>query len=431
MNHIPANSLSRRAFLESTSAAAVGAVLVGTFPAVVKGADDRVLKIGLVGCGGRGTGAANQALAADPGTELTAVADVFPEQIEKSLEQLRANHGGRVKVGEGGKFVGLAAIDALLATDIDVVLLTTPPGFRPEHFAKAVKAGKHTFCEKPVAVDAPGVRGFLAAAAEAKAHDLKVQSGFCWRSHFAERESYRRVHDGMIGDVHAAYGTYLGNTPWSKARQEGWTDLEYQLRNWMYFCWLSGDHLVEQAVHTVDKMCWAFRDVLPLSATGQGGRQQRVEPEFGHIYDHFSIAYEYPAGARGFIACRQQQGCAGDVSDHVIGSKGTLRQTSGKLNLITAGADTWKYDGPKNDMYQTEHDEFFASIRSGAAMNTGEKLAHSTLAAIMGRMSAYTGQTITWEQALNSQEVLAPPNLDMQMKLETPPVPIPGRTKFI
>jgi predicted dehydrogenase len=236
----------------------------------------------------------------------------------------------------------------------------------------------------------------------------------------------------MIGDVRAIYGTYLTNTPWVKPRQSGWTDLEYQLRNWMYFCWLSGDHLVEQAVHTVDKMCWTFNDVDPISATGQGGRQQRVEDQYGHIYDHFTIQYEFPNNARAFIFCRQQQGCSNDVSDHVLGTKGFLRQTSGRLNMIEAGTDRWKYEGPKNDMYQTEHDEFFASLREGKPLNFAEKLAHSTMVAIMGRMSAYTGQTITWEDAINSKEDLRPKEkLEWNMKLETPPVPIPGRTKFV
>jgi predicted dehydrogenase len=426
------HSLSRRSFLTATTTAALGTAIAGSFPAISRGAtDDRLLKVALVGCGGRGNGAANQALAADKNVQLTAIADVFPDQLEKSLQLLSQKHPEKVKLDQVQKFVGLDAIDKVLATDVDVVLLTTPPGFRPEHFAKAVKAGKHTFCEKPIAVDAPGVRAFMAAAAEAKQKGLGVQSGFCWRAHYAERETYKRIHDGMIGEVRAAYGTYLTNTPWVKPRQEGWSDLEAQLRNWMYYCWLSGDHLVEQAIHTVDKMSWAFGDIAPVSATGQGGRQQRVEEQYGHIYDHFTIAYEYPDGARGFISCRQQHGCASDVSDHVIGTKGMLRQTSGRLNAITAGGDIWKYRGEKNDMYQTEHDEFFASIRAGQPVNFGDKLAHSTIVGIMGRMSAYTGQTITWEDAMNSQEVLAPPSLDWAMKLETPPVPMPGRTKFV
>jgi myo-inositol 2-dehydrogenase / D-chiro-inositol 1-dehydrogenase len=224
----------------------------------------------------------------------------------------------------------------------------------------------------------------------------------------------------------------MGNTPWVKPRQEGWTDLEYQLRNWMYFTWLSGDHLVEQAVHTVDKMCWTFDDVDPVSATAMGGRVQRVEEQYGQIYDHFAVQYEYPNGARGFVFCRQMQGCFNEVADRYMGTKGTVEQISGRYNRIKMlEGDNWKYDGDNNDMYQTEHDEFFASIRRGEPVNFADKMAHSTMVAIMGRMAAYTGQTITWEDAIASKEVLAPSEkLDMKMTLPTPPVAIPGRTKF-
>ncbi len=428
----PSSPLSRRSFLQNSSAALASTALIAGFPSIGRSADTKTLKVALVGCGGRGTGAANQALAADKNAELTAMADLFPNQLEQSLENLSKIHPTTVKVDAAHKFIGLDAIDKVLASDVDVILLTTPPGFRPEHFEKCVKAGKHTFCEKPIAVDAPGVRRFLAAAKESKAKGLGVQSGFCWRSKYAERETYKRIRKGMIGEVRAAYGTYLGGTPWVKERQPEWTDLEYQLRNWMYFCWLSGDHIVEQAVHTVDKMCWAFNDAAPISATGQGGRQQRIEEQFGHVYDHFSVVYEFPNAGRGIIACRQQQGCASDVSDHVLGTKGFVRQTSGRMNVIQAGDTKWKYEGEKNDMYQTEHDEFFASLRKGTPLNFADKLAHSTMVAIMGRMSAYTGQTITWEEACNSKETLYPQEpLDFKMNLPTPPVPMPGRTKFV
>jgi len=431
----PDSPLTRRSFLGNTAAAVAGSALLAGAPSIGRAQSAKTLSIALVGCGGRGSGAAKQALSADSNIVLTAMADIAPDQIEKSLENLKGQFSSepeKIKVEDSRKFVGLDAIDKVLASDVDVVLLTTPPGFRPEHFEKSVKAGKHAFCEKPIATDAPGVRRFLEAAKISKEKGLGCQSGFCWRSHYPHRETYERIHNGMIGDVRAVYGTYLTNTPWVKPRQPGWTDLEYQLRNWMYFCWLSGDHLVEQAVHTVDKMCWTFKDVDPISATGQGGRQQRVEDQYGHIYDHFTIQYEFPNNARAFIFCRQQQGCSNDVSDHVLGTKGFLRQTSGRLNMIEAGNDRWKYEGPKNDMYQTEHDEFFSSLREGKPLNYAEKLAHSTMVAIMGRMSAYTGQTITWEDAVNSKEDLRPKQkLDWNMKLETPPVPIPGRTKFV
>jgi myo-inositol 2-dehydrogenase/D-chiro-inositol 1-dehydrogenase len=428
------HAFSRRSFLQNSALA--GSALLAGLPLIGRAqsaqAKSGPLKVALVGCGGRGTGAAQQALAADSQVQLTALGDVFSDRLETAHKNLRAIHPDKVKVDDAGKFVGLDAIDKVLASDVDVVLLATPPGFRPEHFEKAVQAGKHTFCEKPVAVDATGVRRFLAAAEESKKKGLGCQSGFCWRTSFAERESYRRISEGMIGEVRAAYGTYLGSSPWVKERKPEWSDLEWQLRNWLYFTWLSGDLLVEQAVHTVDKMSWAFGDVAPIRATGQGGRQQRVEDQFGHVYDHFTVVYEYPNGAIGTIACRQQQGCASEVSDRVVGAKGFLQQTSGRINVIQAGDERWKFKGPANDKYQTQHDEFFASIRSGNPVNFAEKMAHSTLVAIMGRMSAYTGQTITWEEALNSQEDLTPQGpLDFKMRMPVPAIPIPGRTKFV
>jgi myo-inositol 2-dehydrogenase/D-chiro-inositol 1-dehydrogenase len=434
MNHDSDSTLSRRSFIGKSSAAVLGGAVLGQLPHIARAQDplEKVLKVALVGCGGRGTGAANQALQADNSVELVAMGDVFKDQIEKSLSTLRQASPDKVKVQDSGKFVGLDALDKILETDVDVVLLTTPPGFRPEHFEKAVKAGKHTFCEKPVAVDAPGFRRFMAAAEESKKKNLGVQSGFCWRAKYAERETQKRIREGMVGDIRSTFGTYLGNTPWVKARQEGWTDLEYQLRNWMYFTWLSGDHLVEQAVHTVDKMCWTFNDVDPVSCIAMGGRQQRVEEQYGHIYDHFAVEYEYPNAARAFIFCRQQQGCFNEVADRYLGTKGSVDQLSGRYNRIsTFDGQSWKYDGPNNDMYQTEHDEFFASLRDGKPLNESVKLAHSSMVAIMGRMAAYTGQKITWEDAINSKEILAPSDkLEWNMKLETPPVAIPGRTKF-
>ena len=427
------NPLTRRSFVGQSAAVVGGAVLAGGFPAILRGAiEDKKLSIALVGCGGRGSGAANQALTADSNCMLTAVADIFPEQADNAVKNLRANHPEKVSE-KVQKFIGLDALDKVLGTDVDVVLLTTPPGFRPEHFEKAVQAGKHTFCEKPCATDAAGYRRFMAAAKLSKEKKLGVQSGFCWRAHYMERETYQRVLAGEIGDVRVAYGTYLGGTPWVKKRQPGWSDLEYQLRNWMYFTWLSGDHLVEQAIHSVDKMCWAFGDVAPISAHGMGGRQQRVEEEYGHAWDHFSIVYEYPKSARGFIMCRQQQGCWGDVSDHVYGTKGTLRKTSGRMSvMIPTEGEQWKYDGPKNDMYQTEHDEFFQSLRAGQPLNFSEQLAHSSMVGILGRMAAYTGQVVLWEDAIKAKESLAPKEpLDWDMKLSTPEVPIPGRTKIV
>ncbi len=431
MNNNSDTPLNRRTFL-ARSAAALAATSVAGFPAIVRANNDKTLKLGIVGCGGRGTGALSNALSADKNVVLTAMGDVVRERIYTSHENISKTKPDQVKVEEGKKLVGLEAIDEVLATDVDVVILTTPPGFRPQHLKKAVAAGKHTFCEKPVAVDAPGVRDVIATAAEAKKKGLAIQSGFCWRASFAEREIFRRIHAGEIGDVRSVYGTYLTGALWSKERQPGWTDLEWQLRNWMYFTWLSGDHLVEQAIHTVDKMCWAFGDAAPLTATAVAGRQTRTEEQFGHIFDHFGVTWTFPNDARGFVFCRQQVGCDSETADEITGTQGTARiNGSRKLQVIT-GKNSWRYDGPKNDMYQTEHEEMFASIRAGTPVNFGKELAHSTMVGIMGRMAAYTGKTVTWEEALNSTEVLAPKEpLTWDMKLPMPPVAMPGRTKFL
>ena len=334
------------------------------------------------------------------------------------------------------KFVGLDAIDKVLAMDVDVVLLTTPPGFRAEHFEKAVAANKHAFIEKPIGTDGPSVRRFIAAADESKKKGLGAQSGFCWRSKYAERETQKRIRDGQIGEVRSTYGTYLANTPWVHPRQPGWTDLEYQLRNWMYFTWLSGDHIVEQAVHTVDKMCWTFDDVDPVSATAVGGRQQRVEDQYGHIYDHFGDAVRVPrrraldssfAGSR----CRAVSTKWPIISSAPRGHRSTSVERTLQPHPQTVPGDSWKFDGDNNDMYQTEHDEFFASHPFQAPpLNNAHKMAHSTMVGIMGRMAAYTGQTITWEDAIASKESLRPEGpLTWDMKLPTPPVAIPGRTR--
>lgn len=414
-----------------SAALAGGAALVGGFPSILKAEpNSKKLKIALVGCGGRGSGAANQALTADSNCELAYLGDIVEEQADKALQNLKAKHPEKTQNTK--KFIGLDAIDQVLATDVDVVCLTTPPGFRPEHFAKTVAAGKHAFCEKPIATDPAGAKRFLEAARLSKEKGLGCQSGFCWRSSLGERAIFEQIHGGAIGQVKAVHGTYLGATPWVKERKEGWTDLEWQLRNWMYFTWLSGDHLVEQAIHTVDKMCWAFGDVDPIQAVAVGGRQQRVEDQYGHIWDHFGVTYEFPEGGRGFIFCRQQSGTFSETADHIIGTEGVAHIVgSRKLQTIT-GKTNWKYSGPSPDMYQVEHDEFFASIRQGNPLNNAEKLAHSTMVGILGRLAAYTGKAVTWEDLLNSKEDLRPKEaLKWDMKLPVPEVAIPGRYPLV
>jgi len=421
--------------LKTSTAAAVGGVFAANlgFPERTFAANAETLKVGLVGCGGRGTGAANQALNADKNVVLSAVGDVFAEQITGSLAALKKENGTKVTVDPGHQFVGLDAYQKVIDSGVDVVILATPPGFRPLHLEAAVKAGKHIFCEKPVATDGPGVRSVLASVEEAKRKKLALVAGFCWRYNLAERGLFEKILDGAIGDMRAIYGTYYTGPvkpmPPADTRKPGMTDLEWQLRNWYNFVWLCGDGLVEQAVHAVDWMAWAMRDVPPLKAVAVGGRQ--VPSHGGNIYDHIEVNYEYADEVRGFLGCRQQSNCYNDNTCTFYGAKGIAREVGFNGMPTIRGETNWRYKGPRPDMYQVEHDELFASIRSGNPINDGVRLAHSTLMAIMGRMAAYTGKDVTWEQALNSQERLVPEKFSWDMKLEVPPLAIPGRTKLV
>lgn len=418
---------TRREVLKAGTAAAAAMAI----PRAVHAAGSDVLKVGLVGCGGRGTGAAGQALNADKNVVLTAVGDAFADRLKSSLESLKKKLPDKVKVDADHCFVGLDAYKQVIDSGIDVVVLTTPPGFRPAHIKYAVEKGKHIFCEKPMAVDAPGAKMVLEACEEARKKNLSVVSGFCWRYSYPERAVFQKIHEGAVGDIVAVYGTYNTGFLWSRPRKPEYSDVEWQVRNWLYFTWLSGDHIVEQAVHTIDKMAWAMGDKPPLRAGGTGGRQVRTDPQFGNIFDHFAIVYEWPEGVRGFHYCRQQGNTAGDVSDYILGTKGIASVLGSPSHAIRSGGQTvWKYEGPRNDMYQTEHDELFASIRAGKPMNDGPRMVNSTMMAIMGRMAAYTGQVVTWEKAINSQEKLMPEKLEWG-PMPVAPVAKPGVTKLI
>jgi predicted dehydrogenase len=425
-HHAPA---TRRDFLKTTATAAVAAAVAQN----ARAAGGDVLRVGLVGCGGRGTGAAGQALHADPNVKLVAMGDAFADRIQQSLATLRKDGkiAAKIDVPPDRCFAGFDAYRHVIAAS-DVVLLCTPPHFRPLHLAAAVEANKHVFAEKPVAVDAPGVRSVLATCERAKAKNLSVVSGLCLRYFHPFRETVRRIHDGALGDVHTLQANDYRGRIWVKPRQPEWSDMVWQMRNWYYFTWLSGDFNVEQHVHFLDVCAWVMNNEYPVKAVGNGGRQQRTGPEYGHIYDHFSVTYEYANGAKLFSNCRQQVGCANDMSAHFAGTKGRADLSERKSGqVIRSGSGTWVYDGPENDLYQTEHDELFAGIRAGNPINNGEYMAKSTLLAIMGRMAAYTGQAITWEKALNSQEDLSPPRYDWDVALSVPPVAVPGVTKFV
>lgn len=414
-----------------------GAALAGTaFPSIIipnkafAGMNSETLKVGLIGCGGRGSGAAMQALKADPNVVLYALGEIFPERFNTCLEGLRKVHGDKVQVDEGRKFVGFDAYQKVIDSGVDVVLLATPPHFRPLHLEAAIKAGKHIFCEKPVAVDAPGIRKVLELAKLAKEKNVSLVSGFCWRFHEPKRAVFGKINEGAIGEVMSIYNTYNTGGAWSFPRQEGWNDLQFQLRNWMYYTWLAGDHIVEQAVHSIDMMSWAMGDVLPVSAVGTGGRQVRVDPLYGHIFDHFAITYDYPNGAKGFHFSRQQENCERSYLVETFGTKGRAMANCSRPTHKIEGANPWEYSGPQNDMYQTEHNELFASIRNSKPINNGEWMANSTMLAIMGRMAAYTGKKITWDEAIKSNEVLAPDITSWDMPAPKVEVARPGFTPF-
>jgi myo-inositol 2-dehydrogenase/D-chiro-inositol 1-dehydrogenase len=423
---------TRRRFLKAGSFAAVAGAVA---PAIIlspksMAQNSETLKVGLIGCGGRGSGAAGQALEADKNVTLTAMGDVFEDRLRTSLTTLKTKYPEKCQVTPEKTFIGLDAYKKVLDSGVDVVILATPPGFRPLHLKAAVEAGKHIFCEKPMATDAPGVRSVMESVRIAKEKKLALVAGFCWRYNYGERALFKRVHGGDIGELRSLETVYNTGPIWVHPRVPGQSDMEYQLRNWYYFTWLSGDHIAEQAVHSIDKMAWAMHDEPPVSAVAIGGRQVRTEEKYGHIYDHFGVIYTYGNGVRGYHMCRQMAGCANYVSDYFSGSKGYASiKTFGPLEIT--GENPWKFSGERPDMYQVEHNELFASIRKGEPINDGDRMAKSTMLAIMGRMAAYTGQVIKWEDALNSQESLAPARLDdWQAQIPVPPVAMPGQTKF-
>jgi myo-inositol 2-dehydrogenase/D-chiro-inositol 1-dehydrogenase len=413
---------------------AIGASLLAGFPAIIRSQTvTNAIKVGLVGCGGRGTGAASQALHADDYAELTAVADIAQSQVDHSLATLKGigKIGPRVKVEQSQVFLGLDAYGKLIDSGVDVVLLATPPGFRPVHLAACIAANKNVFCEKPVSTDGPGIRSVLDTSEKAKQKNLSLVAGFCWRYNQMIQDTFQQLQDGAIGKQIAYYATYYTSPvkpmPPASERPAGMSDTQWMLKNWYNFVAICGDSLVEQAVHSVDKIAWAMGDQPPVSCVGVGGRT--VPAEGGNIYDHFEINYLYPNGTRAFLANRQMEGCYNENSDYILGTEGTITIGRGPVPHIT-GKTNWTWSGQKYDMYQREHDLLFASIRQHKPINDGKRMATSTLLAIMGRMAAYTGQEITWDMAMNSQEKLFPEKVDWDGAFPMNPRAVPGVTKF-
>jgi len=414
---------SRRDFIKTTTAATLGLSFAPMMPGAYASGTDAI-RIGLIGCGGRGTGAVLNAFEGAEGVKLVAMGDAFADRVASSLAEIGKEHAAQIEVPKDRQFVGFDAYKHVLASDANYIILATPPGFRPIHLAAAIAAGKHVFTEKPIAVDGPGIRQVFALVEQAKAKGLGVAAGTQRRHQTGYLETLKRVQDGAIGKIVAARCAWNQGFLWKKDRQPEWSDVEWQLRNWLYFTWLSGDHIVEQHVHNIDVVNWAM-GTHPVAAHGMGGRQVRTGPEWGHIFGHFSIDYEFPGNVHLHSQARQIQGCEGSVSEALVGDRGQCQVDK----YAITGAKAWKFDGKDNAPYVQEHTDFIASLRAGKPLNELKNVTESTLTAIMGRMSAYTGQPVTWDQALNSSEALMPPALTFG-PMEVPPVPMPGRTKL-
>ncbi len=407
---------SRRAFLSSTTAATVSAA---THAFASSGSGD--IKIALIGCGGRGTGACAQALSAGSSIKLVAVVDPLEGKGQAALDILNQKHEGQVAVPPDQIFTNFEDWQKAYAL-ADVVLITTPPGPRPFLFEQAIKAGKHVFMEKPVAVDAAGVRRVLAAAEAAKTKKLNVCVGFQRRYDPAYMDVIDRIHNDEIGDLVYGRVYWNGTSRPGYPREEGESELHYQIRNWYFFTWMSGDHILEQHCHNLDVANWVLQGRMPVKAVGQGGRQVRNARENGTIFDHHTVEFEYEDGFRLLSQCCQIGGkCARSVSEHFHGLQGVVNLGDGGRFLINGKPPGGERRRNRQDAYQFEHDAFFENVRTGGYRNDAEYAAYSTLMGVMGRMATYTGQVISWEQALNSQENLVPDNLTW----DTPPPVLP------
>ena len=418
----PCSSSSRRGFLLGSAGAVVSLGVAGSLSATPARDPKRKIKIALVGCGGRGAGAASQALHTEGEVELVAMGDAFSDRLESTHQALKAGAvGERVQVPESQRFVGFDAYKKVLAVpDVELVILATPPHFRPDHFKEAVAYGKHVFMEKPVAVDGAGIRTVLETARLADDKNISVQVGLQRHHQAGYIQTMERVHRGDIGRIVAARCYWNMGFLWNKERQPEWSDMEWQMRNWLYFTWLSGDHIVEQHIHNIDVINWAMQ-ANPVRAHGMGGRQVRTDAAFGHIFDHHAVEFEYPDGTRLFSQCRQIRGCKNDVSEHLMGTKGNCDITGGRWAIT--GDNPWN-SRLRDDPFQVEHDDLFAALREGRHVNEAKYGAESTLSAIMGRMATYSGRDVTREQVLESER-LGPTEYEWG-SIETPRVPTPG-----
>jgi predicted dehydrogenase len=436
---------TRRDFVKSSAVLTGAATFAALGTNFAYAAAEGKIKVGLVGCGGRGTGAAGDNLAASGDVELYAIGDLFQDRLDGARKSLRNKFGDRVSATDDHCFTGWDAYKKVIESGVDLCIFATPPGFRPQMIEAAIAAGKHVFAEKPVAVDPTGIRRVIAAADMARQKGLAIVAGTQRRHQKQYLETIARIHDGAIGQVLAGTVYWNQGGLWKRDREAAWSDIEWQIRNWLYFAWLSGDHICEQHIHNLDVFNWVMGGP-PASALGLGGRQVRIDPAYGHIFDHHAIEFTYPNGARLTSFCRQQDGTDSNVSEFVIGSKG--RSDPGSWIKDLDGKQSFRFKGEQRNPYEQEHVDLIASIKAGQPLNEGRQVAESTLTAILGRMSTYTGKKIYWDlatakadginwqpgrepvTAMTSKLDLMPKNLDFGT-LPVAPVAMPGREQLI
>ena len=408
---------TRRQFVGASlvATAAIGSTAARAQAMNVHASGSDTLRVGLIGCGGRGSGAASDSMQAvqDGSVHLVAVADVFEDRLNRAVKGLQTDFPKQVQIPDANRFIGFDAYQRLLETEIDLVILTTPPGFRPLHFEAAVNAGKHVFMEKPVAVDSNGVRRVLAANERAKQKNLLVQVGLQRHHESRYQETIQALQDGLIGDINFMRAYWNGDTPWVNPRREGQTELEYQLRNWYFFNWICGDHIVEQHIHNLDVINW-LKKGYPVKAQGQGGRQVRTGIDHGEIYDHHMVEFTYADGSVLLSQCRHQPNTWNEVAEYAHGSKG-VADISGGVVRDLAGKEIFRSQG-KGGGWGQEHVDLVAQLREGKIVNEGDYGALSTLTAIMGRVATYSGKIVEWDKLLNMDFSLA--NVDAMTTLD-------------
>ncbi|AQT66975.1 putative oxidoreductase YvaA [Anaerohalosphaera lusitana] len=416
-------SFSRRDFIKATSAVSLAAV---AGPASVFAAGEEKIRVGVIGCGGRGTGATIDCLRADPAVEVVAMGDLFQDRLDGSLRRLKKDFADRVKVTPETMFTGFDNYKKVCAIEeVDLIVTAAPPHFRPIHLEECVRQGKHVFMEKPVCVDAVGARKVIEASKQAKAKKLGIVAGTQRRHQASYIEAMKRIHDGAIGEIVGGQCYWNMGGLWVKEKKPEWSEMEWQCRNWLYFTWLSGDHIVEQHVHNIDVINWAMGGP-PKKAMGMGGREVRTEDKYGNIFDHFAIEFEYDNGARVMSMCRQTPNTATRVSERLVGTKGV----SDPRQWIS-GENEWRFSGEAKNPYVVEHADLIASIRAGEPLNEGQRVAESCLTAIMGRMSAYTGKALSWKWLVNASKLDLSPEAYEFGPVETRPAATPGKTPLI